>query len=210
MVQYLVLGGYDSEWTDYLGATHPDTISKRLAWRLKSTAQPAPAQPVADAAPQPFKPETWPVDADGFVPDLCTVCGAPVRYGSRHSKCAAPVAQQAEPQPDALVAEWPLYRLQNAAFHNGPYGFGTPENDAFAKGAAWMLMHSAAAHPQQPAPVPQPFTQTQMRRLYDNSPEIHLDLKSRYGFYRIVMLVERAHGIGTATTAPTTDTTQTP
>lgn len=40
------------------------------------------------ADPIPFKPETWPVDADGFAPDLCTVCGTPVRYGSRHSQCA--------------------------------------------------------------------------------------------------------------------------
>jgi hypothetical protein len=203
MVQYLVLGGYDSEWTDYLGATHPDTISKRLAWRLKSTAQPAPAQPVADAAPQPFKPETWPVDADGFVPDLCTVCGAPVRYGSRHSKCAAPVAQQAEPQPDALVAEWPLYRLQNAAFHNGPYGFGTPENDAFAKGAAWMRMHSAAAHPQQPAP-----------RQLDYSALVEAAF-SRHGYAQgTARCVAFKHGAewaistGTATTAPATEKEQ--
>lgn len=36
---------------------------------------------------EPFKPETWPVDADGFTPDLCTECGTPVRYGSRHSAC---------------------------------------------------------------------------------------------------------------------------
>lgn len=35
----------------------------------------------------PFKPETWPVDADGFEPNLCTECGRPLRYGSRHSTC---------------------------------------------------------------------------------------------------------------------------
>jgi hypothetical protein len=39
----------------------------------------------------PFKPETWPVDADGFSPDLCTECGTPVRYGSRHSACGRKV-----------------------------------------------------------------------------------------------------------------------
>lgn len=60
------------------------------------------------------------------------------------------------------------------------------------------------AHPQQPAPGPQPFTQAQLRRLYDNSPEIGNDVRSRYGFYRVAMLVEAAHGI-TATPAPTTD-----
>lgn len=37
--------------------------------------------------PVPFKVETWPVDADGFEPTLCTECGTPVRYGSRHSEC---------------------------------------------------------------------------------------------------------------------------
>lgn len=49
------------------------------------------------AEPTPFKPETWPVDADGDAPHLCTECGTPVRYGSRHSKCA-PQAAQAQPQ----------------------------------------------------------------------------------------------------------------
>ncbi len=44
---------------------------------------------MTDAACQPFKPETWPVDADGFAADLCTECGTPVRYGSRHSRCGA-------------------------------------------------------------------------------------------------------------------------
>lgn len=33
----------------------------------------------------PFKVETWPEDADGDPPTLCTGCGEPVRYGSRHS-----------------------------------------------------------------------------------------------------------------------------
>lgn len=42
-------------------------------------------QPVG--RPVPFKLETWPVDADGFEPTLCTECGTPVRYGSRHSAC---------------------------------------------------------------------------------------------------------------------------
>jgi hypothetical protein len=36
----------------------------------------------------PFRPETWPVDADGFAPNMCTVCGTPTRYGSRHVQCA--------------------------------------------------------------------------------------------------------------------------
>ena len=36
---------------------------------------------------EPFKPETWPLDADGFAANLCTACGTPVRYGSRHGHC---------------------------------------------------------------------------------------------------------------------------
>ena len=39
----------------------------------------------------PFRPETWPVDADGFEANLCTECGTPTRYGSRHSKCGEKV-----------------------------------------------------------------------------------------------------------------------
>ena len=58
--------------------------------------------PCPDGAPKaaqqwanvPFKPETWQPDADGFTPDLCTECGTPVRYGSRHSKCAPKAAQE--------------------------------------------------------------------------------------------------------------------
>ena len=38
-VQYLVRGGYDDQWTDYAAATHPDTVSNRLAWRVKPAAQ---------------------------------------------------------------------------------------------------------------------------------------------------------------------------
>jgi hypothetical protein len=64
----------------------------------------------------PFRPETWPVDADGDAPTLCTVCGTPTRYGSRHTQCApgwkAPTVKEsltappaaAEPLSDALRA----------------------------------------------------------------------------------------------------------
>lgn len=38
----------------------------------------------------PFKQETWERDADGDLPDLCTDCGRPVRYGSRHGYCVTP------------------------------------------------------------------------------------------------------------------------
>ena len=69
---------------------------------MTTDSTPTPAEPI------PFKPETWPVDADGFTPDLCTECGTPVRYGSRHTKCApgwratppaaAEIAQPAAPE----------------------------------------------------------------------------------------------------------------
>lgn len=45
-LQYLVLGGHDDEWNDFSGGGKPNTGSKRLAWRLKPTAQPPAAMPV--------------------------------------------------------------------------------------------------------------------------------------------------------------------
>jgi hypothetical protein len=36
-VQYLVVLGYDDEWTDYAGVTKPETQNGRLAWRVKPT-----------------------------------------------------------------------------------------------------------------------------------------------------------------------------
>ena len=45
-VQYLVMGGYDDDWTDYMGVTPPDTQSQRLAWReLPSVILPAHSAP---------------------------------------------------------------------------------------------------------------------------------------------------------------------
>ena len=35
----------------------------------------------------PFRADTWEPDADGFTANLCTDCGTPVRYGSRHGFC---------------------------------------------------------------------------------------------------------------------------
>lgn len=34
-VQYLVVIGYDDEWTDYTGKTKPQEQSGRLVWRVK-------------------------------------------------------------------------------------------------------------------------------------------------------------------------------
>jgi hypothetical protein len=82
-------------------------------------------------------------------------------------------------------------------------GTGSPrEAERFR--AFWRHAMAALATsppPAEPAPPAQrqPFTQAQMRRLYDNSPEIHADVKSRIGFYRVVMLAEEAHGIREAT-----------
>lgn len=37
------------------------------------------------------------------------------------------------------------YDLQNAAFHNGPFGFESPENAAFVKGALWAFEFATEA-----------------------------------------------------------------
>jgi hypothetical protein len=47
----------------------------------------------ASAQPVPFKVETWPLDADGHEANLCTECGTPTRYGSRHSTCGRRVIE---------------------------------------------------------------------------------------------------------------------
>lgn len=80
----------------------------KSATHCRPCAEEKRATSAAAAAPIPFKPETWPVDADGDTPTLCTVCGTPVRYGSRHTKCApgwkaAEIAQPATPEPAAGV-----------------------------------------------------------------------------------------------------------
>jgi hypothetical protein len=76
--------------------------------RMLAASSPAPAPAASDAPGVPFKPETWPVDADGFERDLCTECGTPVRYGSRHSSCGvkamAAKAQAAKEMPDNCMA----------------------------------------------------------------------------------------------------------
>lgn len=58
----------------------------------------------------PHKPETWAVDADGYPPHLCTECGTPVLYGTRHTQCspqwkAAKVAKRAKPPAVVLTDE---------------------------------------------------------------------------------------------------------
>lgn len=58
---------------------------------------------MTDTTCQPFKPDTWPVDADGFAASLCTECGTPVRYGSRHSKCGREAMGLVAPAPTALL-----------------------------------------------------------------------------------------------------------
>lgn len=46
-----------------------------------------------------FVRETWTEDADGDRPNLCTICGKPLRYGTRHTACAI-----AQSQPPAARA----------------------------------------------------------------------------------------------------------
>ena len=38
-LQYLVLGGYDDDWTDYISGTPPDLQSERLLWRVSVKAR---------------------------------------------------------------------------------------------------------------------------------------------------------------------------
>ncbi len=62
----------------------------------------------------PFKPEKWPVDADGDKPDLCSVCGTPVRYGNRHAKCGDKVQRLIDAAKSvcesAVAHDWVLNR----------------------------------------------------------------------------------------------------
>lgn len=53
----------------------------------------------------PFKVETWQPDADGFAPTLCSDCGTPVRYGSRHGHCLEP--KKPAPRIDYRAECWP-------------------------------------------------------------------------------------------------------
>lgn len=84
------------------------------------------------------------------------------------------------------------------------------KSDTSGEWEAWKAARTqapaapAVAAPEATKPERAPFTQAQLRRLYDNSPEIGNDVRSRYAFYRVAMLVEAAHGI----TAPTTQEPQ--
>ena len=75
----------------------------------------------------------------------------------------------------------------------------TEDQSLLLTGAVAVCLGKAVSAAQQtvlkPAPARVAFSQAQMRRLYDNSPEFHCDVTSRYSFYRIVMLAERAHEI---------------
>jgi hypothetical protein len=78
----------------------------------------APAPVAQGARNVPFRPETWELDADGDPPVLCTECGRPVRYGSRHVACAAlapaPVAP-ADPLTDAQLDALDTFALATMA-----------------------------------------------------------------------------------------------
>lgn len=63
---------------------------------------------------EPFKPETWPADADGFAASLCTDCGKPVRYGSRHNHCLMPAATNVVPVNFGSAADMRRAELADA------------------------------------------------------------------------------------------------
>jgi hypothetical protein len=58
---------------------------------------------------------------------------------------------------------------------------------------AWATIAVERSTPAEPQL--RPFTPAQRRRLWENSPEHHVDATSMAGFERIVTLTERAHGI---------------
>lgn len=116
---------------------------------------------------------------------------------------AAQAAQAQQPPRDGLASDGELY--SRTSEHAAP-----DWHAGYRAGVAAGRAISSATAPREGLTdaQPKPFTQAQMRRLYDNSPEFHADVKSRYGFYRIVALTERAHGIGTAGTAGAQEATR--
>lgn len=104
----------------------------------------------------------------------------------------AALAQQPAASGEPAI-HWP----QVIAYKGGNGGLGAWIDVSTGDGPECVTRYFAA----QPAPARVPFTQAQLRRLYDNRPEIGNHVRSRYGFYRVAMLVEAAHGIAAAPTA---------
>lgn len=57
------------------------------------------------------------------------------------------------------------------------------------------LLGISAAHQPAPSEKPLPFTDAQLYRLWNNSPQISKDVTSCEGFKRVVRLAEAAHGM---------------
>lgn len=63
------------------------------------------ASAVGEERNVPFKQGSWERDADGDLSHLCTDCGTPVRYGSRHGHCLDPKTSVPQSTASAPVAE---------------------------------------------------------------------------------------------------------
>jgi len=131
-------------------------------------------------------------------------------------RATAPAAPAPAPLPDAQALQQARWEgIQSAQVQTAEIvraaielldsvGEGLPPDALAAFKRVFGGAAPAVAAPEAPKPERTPFTQAQLRRLYDNSPEIGNDVRSRYAFYRVAMLVEAAHGI----TAPTTQEQQ--
>jgi len=86
---------------------HVKASHDEIAGLLAASPTPPQAEQADAAKPKnvPFQVDTWELDADGFAPTLCTECGTPVRYGSRHSKCGHKL-QEAEAAKPATLSDF--------------------------------------------------------------------------------------------------------
>lgn len=123
----------------------------------------------------PFEPDTWPKDADGFEPHLCTDCGTPVRYGSRHSICARkalglePAAQPATPAWQAQNYDQPAYLKERHDYWIAEFKAIIEKAglDYFLSYQAGMAANRDNARRFTASPQPQPDVAEALRRTLD-------------------------------------------
>lgn len=89
----------------------------------------------------PFKADTWPVDADGFAPHLCTVCGTPVRYGSRHSRCSPELTDSPPSRPVFGIVDPDYARIfTQARVVAWQYGYACLAHGSFTRDLDLLLV----------------------------------------------------------------------
>ena len=120
--------GEDVYWSIVFGLKNDsEEVRRIMAREIVRTAIAA----ALDATPRGlgirYKPETWPEDADGDKPRLCTVCGTPVHYGERHHGCGSAVMKA---ETAAVAAALAASHPQEAALAQpqavAPYAKGGP------------------------------------------------------------------------------------